>query len=114
MYVAEICRVGERVWTNLSSRLINLHIVLSMVELTISQVNLAGTNHVWLSRDDVAHELLSRRSAIYSDRPFIPALKLDNRTSGQYQPLMSVNPIWARQRKFTKQISKSSTICSWP
>ena len=101
--------MGERVWSDLSSKLIiHLHID----ELIAGQVNLAGTNHVWLSRDDVAHELLSRRSAIYSDRPYIAALKLDNRTSGQYQPLMSINPVWARQRKFTKQISEISTIYS--
>lgn len=57
----------------------------------IYQVNLAGTNHVWICRDEIAHELLSKRSAIYSDRPYIPALEYDNRTSGQYLPLMSRN-----------------------
>ena len=57
----------------------------------IYQVNLAGTNHVWISRDHIANDLLSKRSAIYSDRPFIPALEQDNRTSGQYLPLMSKN-----------------------
>jgi len=57
----------------------------------IYQVNLAGTNHVWLSRDNVASDLLAKRSAIYSDRPHIPALEQDNRTSGQYLPLMSQN-----------------------
>ncbi|KAK3073962.1 hypothetical protein LTR53_003966, partial [Teratosphaeriaceae sp. CCFEE 6253] len=40
----------------------------------IYQVNLAGTNHVWIARDRIAHDLLSKRSAIYSDRPSIPAL----------------------------------------
>lgn len=69
----------------------------------IYQVNLAGVNHVWISRDKVAHDLLSKRSAIYSDRPHIPALEHDNRTSGQYLPLMSKNELWARQRKFGKQ-----------
>jgi hypothetical protein len=57
----------------------------------IYQCNLAGVNHVWITRDEVAHDLLSKRSAIYSDRPFIPALEQDNRTSGQYLPLMSQN-----------------------
>lgn len=70
----------------------------------IYQVNLAGTNHVWISRDRVAHELLSKRSGNYSDRPFIPALEHDNRDSGQYLPLMSKNEKWTRQRKFAKQI----------
>lgn len=57
----------------------------------IYQVNLAGTKHVFITRDNVAHDLLSKRSAIYSDRPYIPALEQDNRTSGQYLPLMSRN-----------------------
>lgn len=57
----------------------------------IYQTNLAGTNHVWISSEQIAHELLSRRGAIYSDRPHIPALLADNRTSGQYLPLMSKN-----------------------
>lgn len=74
----------------------------------IYQVNLAGTNHVWISRDHVAHDLLSKRSANYSDRPFIPALEHDNRDSGQYLPLMSKNEKWTRQRKFAKQIMDAS------
>ncbi|EME87956.1 uncharacterized protein MYCFIDRAFT_26018 [Pseudocercospora fijiensis CIRAD86] len=74
----------------------------------IYQVNLAGTNHVWISRDKEAHDLLSKRSAIYSDRPFIPALEHDNRTSGQYLPLMSKNALWSRQRRFAKQIMERS------
>jgi len=74
----------------------------------IYQVNLAGTNHVWISRDKVAHELLSKRSGNYSDRPFIPALEHDNRDSGQYLPLMSKNEKWTRQRKFAKQIMDTS------
>lgn len=74
----------------------------------IYQVNLAGQNHVWITRDKVAHDLLSKRSANYSDRPFIPALEQDNRTSGQYLPLMSKNEKWTRQRKFAKQIMDNS------
>jgi hypothetical protein len=57
----------------------------------IYQVNLAGQNHVWISRDEIARELLSKKAAIYSDRPHIPALMDDNRDSGQYLPLMSKN-----------------------
>lgn len=74
----------------------------------IYQVNLAGTNHVWITRDSVARDLLSKRSANYSERPFIPALEQDNRTSGQYLPLMSRNDKWTRQRKFAKQIMDDS------
>jgi len=57
----------------------------------IYQVNLAGNNHVWISRDDIARDLLAKKGAIYSDRPHIPALIDDNRDSGQYLPLMSRN-----------------------
>ncbi|GAB7358401.1 hypothetical protein MBLNU230_g2470t1 [Neophaeotheca triangularis] len=84
----------------------------------IYQVNLAGQNHVWISRDKIAHDLLSKRSAIYSDRPHIPALEQDNRTSGQYLPLMSKNAaLWTRQRKFAKQImdkSQSEDFYNYP
>jgi hypothetical protein len=57
----------------------------------IYQCNLAGTNHIWISKDEIAKDLLSKKAAIYSDRPHIPALIEDNRTSGQYLPLMSKN-----------------------
>lgn len=57
----------------------------------IYQVNLGGTNHVWISDEAVAHDLLAKRGAIYSDRPHIPALIHDNRDSGEYLPLMSQN-----------------------
>jgi len=56
---------------------------------TMYQVNLAGSNHIWIGDEKIAHELLSRKAAIYSDRPSIPALLSNNRTSGQYLPLMS-------------------------
>lgn len=57
----------------------------------IYQVNLAGHNHVWISSDEIAKDLLSKKAAIYSDRPHIPALLDDNRTSAQYLPLLSRN-----------------------
>lgn len=57
----------------------------------IYQVNLAGHNHVWISSDQIAKDLLSKKAAIYSDRPHIPALLDDNRTSAQYLPLLSRN-----------------------
>lgn len=56
---------------------------------TIYQVNLAGSNHIWIGDEKIAQELLSRKAAIYSDRPFIPALFTNNRTGDQYLPLMS-------------------------
>lgn len=57
----------------------------------IYQVNLAGTNHVWISSDNIAKDLLAKKGSIYSDRPHIPGLIDDNRTSAQYLPLLSKN-----------------------
>lgn len=74
----------------------------------IYQVNLAGHNHVWISSDEVAKDLLAKKGAIYSDRPHIPALLDDNRTSAQYLPLSSKNDGWTRQRKFANVIMKES------
>jgi hypothetical protein len=57
----------------------------------IYQTNLAGSNHVWISTDAISRDLLSKKGNIYSDRPHIPALLSDNRTSAQYLPLLSKN-----------------------
>lgn len=53
----------------------------------IYQIEIFGTVHVWISSERVAHDLLSKRSRIYSDRPVIPNLP-DNRTSGEYLALL--------------------------
>jgi hypothetical protein len=75
----------------------------------IYQVNLAGHNHVWISSDEIAKDLLSKKAAIYSDRPHIPALIDDNRTSAQYLPLLS------RNGKFLCSDHRTlSDICRWP
>ncbi|KAH4945452.1 hypothetical protein HBI24_106690 [Parastagonospora nodorum] len=74
----------------------------------IYQVNLAGHNHVWISSDEIAKDLLSKKAAIYSDRPHIPALIDDNRTSAQYLPLLSRNDGHTRQRKFANIIMRES------
>ena len=50
---------------------------------------------MWISRNSIAQDLLGKRSAIYSDRSLIPALEQDNRTSGQYLPLMNKNGEYA-------------------
>lgn len=52
----------------------------------IYQMEIFGGVHVWISSEKIAHDLLSRRAAIYSDRPVIPNLP-DNRTSGNYLAL---------------------------
>lgn len=46
-----------------------------------------GSVHVWISSEEIANDLLSKRGTIYSDRPTIPNLP-DNRTSGDYLALL--------------------------
>ena len=53
----------------------------------IYQTEMFGTVHVWISSEAVAHDLLSKRAIVYSDRPMIPNLP-DNRTSGDYLALL--------------------------
>jgi hypothetical protein len=53
----------------------------------IYQIEIFGAVHVWISSEQVAHDLLSKRSRIYSDRPVIPNLP-NNRTSGEYLALL--------------------------
>ncbi|KAI0971237.1 cytochrome P450 [Xylaria arbuscula] len=69
----------------------------------IYQTEVFGTVHVWISSEQVAHDLLSRRAAIYSDRPQIPNLP-DNRTKGEYLALTGRNDVWKRQRKLAQQL----------
>lgn len=53
----------------------------------IYQMEIFGTQHVWISSEQVAHDLLGKKNTIYSDRPVIPNLP-DNRTSGDYLALL--------------------------
>lgn len=46
-----------------------------------------GGVHVWISSEEIAHDLLAKRNVIYSDRPVITNLP-DNRTSGDYLALL--------------------------
>ena len=52
----------------------------------IYQQEMFGSVHVWISSEQIAHDLLSKRAPIYSDRPMIPNLP-ENRTSGDYLAL---------------------------
>lgn len=79
----------------------------------IYQVNLAGNNHVWITRDKVAQDILGKRAMNYSERPNIPSLTHDNRDSGHYLPLMNRNEHWTRQRKFAKLIMDKSAKASY-
>ncbi|KAK4118409.1 cytochrome P450, partial [Parathielavia appendiculata] len=90
----------------------------------IYKMEMFGTVHVWISSEKVATELLSKRAAIYSDRPVIPNLP-DNRTSGEYLALLgrtgrSRTPAlstWQRQRKLCNHLihaSKLEDLHSYP
>jgi hypothetical protein len=56
----------------------------------IYQVDLVGTNYIWLCSHKVADDLLGKRSTIYSGRPRM-ATGEDNRISMHYIPLMAYN-----------------------
>ncbi|KAI0142969.1 cytochrome P450 [Xylariaceae sp. FL1272] len=73
----------------------------------IYQMKIFGSVHVWISSEQIAHELLSKRSQIYSDRPQIPNLP-DNRTKGDYLALTGRNDTWRRQRKLAAQLMSIS------
>ena len=62
----------------------------------IYQMKIFGTVNIWITSEQIAHDLLSRRSLIYSDRPVIPNLP-DNRTSGDYLALLGRTGEWRVQ-----------------
>jgi hypothetical protein len=76
----------------------------------IYQTNLAGQTHVWITRDNVAQELLGKRAANNSERPFIPSLQADNRVSGHYLPLMSRNGTWFLTRAWINLLTTARTV----
>ncbi|KAL2075729.1 hypothetical protein VTL71DRAFT_672 [Oculimacula yallundae] len=69
----------------------------------IYQMEIFGSVHVWISSEEIANDLLSKRGTIYSDRPTIPNLP-DNRTSGDYLALLGRTETWKRQRKVSHQV----------
>ncbi|KAM0334486.1 hypothetical protein ACHAQA_001515 [Verticillium albo-atrum] len=73
----------------------------------IYSMEMFGSTHIWISSEAIASDLLSRRSAIYSDRPFIPNLP-DNRYSGNYLALAGRNDTWKRQRKLAHGLMGTS------
>ncbi|RYP40385.1 hypothetical protein DL767_001740 [Monosporascus sp. MG133] len=82
----------------------------------IYQTEMFGDVHVWISSEKVAHELLSKRAPIYSDRPVIPNLP-DNRTSGDYLALQGRTDTWKRQRKLAAQlmaVSANAALHEYP
>ncbi|KAK4188627.1 cytochrome P450 [Podospora australis] len=77
----------------------------------IYQMEMFGTTHVWISSEQVAHEILAKRAAINSDRPTIPNLP-DNRTSGDYLALLGRTETWKRQRKLCNHLMHTSALAS--
>jgi len=56
---------------------------------SIFQVNLNGDNTVWITSHKVADDLFVKRGAIYSDRPWLPAIGEDCRYTNRYIPLVT-------------------------
>ena len=59
----------------------------------IYQRKALGKTYVIITTADVAHDLLSQRGSIYSDRPSVPSL-YDSKSetgTGEYLPLMGRN-----------------------
>lgn len=56
---------------------------------TMFQVNLNGQNTVWITSHKICEDLFVKRGAIYSDRPFIPAIGEDCRFTNRYVPLVT-------------------------
>ncbi|KAK7952827.1 uncharacterized protein PG986_008555 [Apiospora aurea] len=77
----------------------------------IYQMEIFGSVHVWISSEAIAHDLLSRRALIYSDRPMIPNLP-NNRTGGEYLALHGRNDTWKRQRKLAQHLMAQSANAS--
>lgn len=77
----------------------------------IYEMKIFGTSHVWISDEKIAHDLLSKRNAVYSDRPVIPNLP-DNRTSGDYLALLGRTETWKRQRKLCHHLMTTSAQAS--
>ncbi|KAF3006228.1 hypothetical protein E8E14_002554 [Neopestalotiopsis sp. 37M] len=70
-----------------------------------------GSVHVWITSEHIAHELLSKRAATYSDRPMIPNLP-NNRYAGEYLALHGHNETWKRQRRLAQQMMTTSANAS--
>ncbi|ETS76797.1 hypothetical protein PFICI_12184 [Pestalotiopsis fici W106-1] len=77
----------------------------------IYQQSMFGSIHVWITSEEIAHELLSKRAATYSDRPMIPNLP-NNRYAGEYLALHGRNETWKRQRKLAQQLMTTSANAS--
>ncbi|KAK3903189.1 cytochrome P450 [Staphylotrichum tortipilum] len=73
----------------------------------IFHLKIFGADHVWISKEEVATELMSKKARIYSDRPLIPNLP-NNRTSGEYLALLGSTSTWKTQRKLCNHLMHAS------
>ncbi|KAJ4360915.1 uncharacterized protein N0V89_001484 [Didymosphaeria variabile] len=73
----------------------------------IYSINIFGVNHIWLSSDRIANDLLSKRAAKHSDRPSINQL-INSKTDPEYLPLLGYNAHHHRQRKIVTQFLSAS------
>lgn len=89
-----------------------------------------GSVNIWITSEEIAHELLSKRAGTYSDRPMIPNLP-NNKYAGEYFALHGHNgecciclgpqpssfnnectETWKRQRRLAQQLMATSANAS--
>ncbi|KAF2437264.1 cytochrome P450, partial [Karstenula rhodostoma CBS 690.94] len=70
-------------------------------------ITVFGVNHIWLSSDKVANDLLSKRGALHQNRPSLHQLE-DSQNAPEYLPLLGYNDAWRRQRKLVTQVMSES------
>ncbi|KAA8576843.1 hypothetical protein MFRU_014g00710 [Monilinia fructicola] len=74
---------------------------------TIFQVNLNGKNTVWITSHKICEDLFVKRGAIYSDRPFLPAIGEDCRFTNRYIPLVTYGDDMKRIKNWMKNTMSS-------
>ncbi|QIW95017.1 hypothetical protein AMS68_000535 [Peltaster fructicola] len=79
------------------------------------RTQMLGDGFVVITDEQIAKELLVKRSKIYSDRPSVTSLFDSKSTEGsmEYLPMMGRNKYWARQRKFMHAYLTEATNAHW-
>ncbi|CAG8214192.1 unnamed protein product [Penicillium olsonii] len=78
----------------------------------IFQLNLAGRQHIVLSTEKVANDLLRERGTYYSSREFLPMAS--GIVSREMRPLLlPYNDLWRRTRKLMHQLTMSTAADSY-
>ncbi|PQE12585.1 cytochrome P450 protein [Rutstroemia sp. NJR-2017a BBW] len=68
----------------------------------IVQVNLNGENTIWITSNKICEDLFVKRGAIYSHRPWLPAIGDDCRFSNRYIPLVTYTDDMKRIKAWMK------------